>query len=129
MPPAGRKLLDKNARYAGKRLLVIEDGYFLDDETAALLRDIGVVVTRTTYRDLDDLADQDFDGGVIDLAIESDHAFNLLEQLESRGIPHVFAVNEKAGQTTSRFSPYCLCADSDELMIILDNLFHSSKLL
>jgi hypothetical protein len=120
--------LDKNARFTGKRLLVVENGYFLDDETAALLKQLGVVVTRATCRDVDDMTDmRQFDGGVVDLAIEGDLIFNLMERLESLHLPFVFAITERVARKAGHPSPYRLCADREELMAILEGLFEDSR--
>jgi hypothetical protein len=116
--------LDNSAQYAGKRLLIVEDSYFLDDGTFAALKRMKIAVIRTTAEGFGVMINAEtFDGAIIDLAIDADNSLKIAETLEERDIPHVFATHEPPGLLNPRFKPYRLCADAEELMVIFGSLF------
>jgi CheY-like chemotaxis protein len=80
---------------AGRRVLVVEDEYFLADDIVRALQALGAQVVGP-FGELDD-ATQGLDGGaavdaaVIDINLRSELVFPLARILRARKIPFVFA--------------------------------------
>ncbi len=79
---------------AGRRVLVIEDEYFLADDIARALTAIGAQIVGP-YGDLDeaaDIVDRDvaIDAAVVDINLRDKMAFPLAHTLRSRKVPLVF---------------------------------------
>jgi len=80
-------------RFAGRRILVIEDSPVVGPFTADLLEDLGCAVlgpapTMAVARELID--EEKFDAALVDVHIRGERAFPLCEVLAARGVPFVF---------------------------------------
>ena len=79
---------------AGRRILVIEDEYFLADDIARALRDLGARIVGPVgeFDDAASLVDADvaIDAAVVDINLRSDMVFPLARTLRARKVPFVF---------------------------------------
>ncbi len=79
---------------SGRRVLVIEDEYFLTDDIARALRDLGarVVGPVGALDDASSLIDGDIaiDAAIVDINLRSDMVFPLARTLRARNVPFVF---------------------------------------
>ncbi len=79
---------------SGRRVLVIEDEYFLADDIARALRDLGarVVGPVGALDDASSLIDGDIaiDAAIVDINLRSDMVFPLARTLRARNVPFVF---------------------------------------
>lgn len=109
--------------------MIIEDGFFLDDDTKRVLEDSGAILTVVNWIDADKaLSEQsDFDGVIIDINVEADAAFAVAERAGALKIPFVFAL-PKQQDGPRRFGGYTLCPDPDELAGIGSGLFGGPQL-
>ena len=78
----------------GRRVLVIEDEYFLADDIARALRELGARVVGPVgeLEEAMSLVDGDasIDGAVVDVNLRSDMVFPLARTLRARKVPFVF---------------------------------------
>ncbi len=86
--PTGRALL------SGRRILVVEDEYFLADDISSMLRSLGADVAGPTG-DINDalriLGDGSvIDGAVLDVNVHNDMVFPVAHELKARHVPFVF---------------------------------------
>ena len=87
---------------AGRRVLVVEDEFFLADDMAEALRTLGAEVvgpapTRAAAADL--LAGGRVDAAVLDINLRGETIFPLADALRARGVPFVFATGYDASAT------------------------------
>jgi CheY-like chemotaxis protein len=82
------------APLSGRRVLVIEDEYFLADDIARALRELGArsVGPVGEFEDAASLLDTDvtIDAAVLDINLRSDMVFPLARTLRARKVPFVF---------------------------------------
>jgi hypothetical protein len=91
---------------AGKRLLILEEGVFLDRITRRMLEAATAIVERASGVDAGLFlgGDIQYDGVIIDIYMDVDIAFWIVEQLEVHGVPFLFAVNDRNAKS-GRYSP------------------------
>ncbi|HEX2726407.1 MAG TPA: response regulator [Beijerinckiaceae bacterium] len=87
--------ISSQAALAGRRVLVVEDEYFVADDIARALHQLGAdVVGPFASRD-EALAcffsDDDVDIAVLDINVRGEMIYPLAEALRERGVPFVFA--------------------------------------
>jgi CheY-like chemotaxis protein len=79
---------------SGRRVLVIEDEYFLADDIARALRELGARVVGPVgeLEEATSLVDADIaiDAAVLDINLQSDMIFPLARTLRARKVPFVF---------------------------------------
>jgi hypothetical protein len=111
------------------RLLIVENGFLLDDETDEMLRELGAKISRVDAERRTPAGEFDaFDAAIIDIALNADLAFAWAEHLDGLDIPYVFATNLEKNSVDRHFHPYRLCADIDELDSIAQRLFGGERL-
>jgi CheY-like chemotaxis protein len=80
---------------AGRRILLVEDDYFIMDAMTSALESNGVTVVGPAARVEDALqlidAAGHIDGAVIDINLNGDLAYPVADALASRGVPLIFA--------------------------------------
>ncbi|TXI00338.1 MAG: response regulator transcription factor [Rhizobium sp.] len=117
-------------KLSGKRLLIVEDGYFLTDETRRKLQRLGAVILGPVG-DTDHAAGLveagEADAVILDLHLPVRHALRLVEQLEKRDLPYIFAIDREIALTTSGFSGFVLCEKSAAIEHIAEALFAERK--
>ena len=90
------------ARLSGRRILIVEDEYFLADDISRALRSAGADIAGPVG-ELDDALPILNSGGVLDAAvldvnIRNDRVFPVAQELRARGVPFVFTTGyDKVG--------------------------------
>lgn len=106
------------------RLLIVENGFFLDDETERLLQQLGAQIERVDGEHQTPPEEfASFDAAIIDIGLSAEETFAWAERLDESGIPYVFATNLQENGGERRFHPFRLCADLEELEVIALRLF------
>ncbi len=89
-----------SATLAGRRVLVVEDEYFIADDIARALRKLGAeVIGPLPSRDeaLDAFSSQGrIDAAVLDINLRGEVIYPLADALRQRGVPFVFATGYDA---------------------------------
>jgi CheY-like chemotaxis protein len=84
----------QRAPLAGRRILVVEDEYFLADDIGAALRTLGAEIAGPVG-DIEDATamlhgDAALDGAVLDVNIRTEMIFPIARELRARDVPFVF---------------------------------------
>lgn len=97
--------------FSGKRLLIVENSLFLSDEARRALQKLGTIIVGPTD-DLDAAADMieggEVDAAILDINIAAAEVFPLVERLDAKSLPYVFALADMPSMTTS-FAGFVLC--------------------
>lgn len=104
--------------YAGKRILVVEDEYFLADEVRRRLVALGATVVgpAASVEEAFELFDtSDIDAAILDIHLGDEFVFPVAERLDAMGVPFVFATNHDASILPGRFKGFSLCEKPTEL--------------
>jgi CheY-like chemotaxis protein len=112
--------------FVGKKVLIVEDEYFLADETRRKLEDIGAVVVGpvgTVKAALELLETEQIDAAILDIHLIDEHVFPVAEELERRDIPFVFATGYDPSILPAKFTGFALCEKPTELGDIAEALF------
>jgi len=92
---------------AGRRVLVVEDEYFLADDIARALNRLGarIIGPFGDLGDATDIVDRDFaiDAAVVDVNLQSEMVFPLARLLRARNIPFVFTTGYDRNSIDSEF--------------------------
>jgi len=115
--------------FAGKRILVVEDEYFLADETRQKLDHLGAIVVGPAANVEDALrliSSLDIDGAILDVHLGDEFVFPVAEALEAVDVPFVFATGYDAFIIPAKFSGFALCEKPTELGKIASALFGPS---
>jgi CheY-like chemotaxis protein len=113
---------------AGKRILIVEDEYFLADETRRELEQVGAIVVGPTARveeALSLIANSRVDAAILDVHLGEELVFPVAEELDRKDIPFVFATGYDPAVVPARFSGFTLCEKPTELGNIAQMLFGS----
>jgi len=84
---------------AYRRVLIVEDEYFLADDMAQALEKLGAQVVgpvQTTDKALAVLTDEPVDAAVLDINLKGETVFPLADALRDKGVPFVFATGYDA---------------------------------
>ncbi|WP_372353426.1 response regulator [Rhizobium sp. BT-226] len=112
--------------FAGKRVLIVEDEYFLADETRRKLEKAGATVigpVAGVTAALDLVENEEIDAAILDVHLEGDFVFPVADELERRDIPFVFATAFDPSVIPTRFTGFALCEKPTELGKIAEALF------
>jgi len=115
--------------FAGKRILIVEDEYFLADKTRQKLEHLGAPVVGPAANVEDALlliSSSDIDGAILDVYLGEEFVFPVAEELETADVPFVFATGYDALIIPAKFSGFALCEKPTELGKIASVLFGSS---
>lgn len=114
---------------AGSRLLVVEDEYYLADDTRSVLSNVGVHVVgpMATLEEAEAFlrAGAAVDGVLLDLNLRGTLAFGMADALQSRGIPFAFMTGYDCAALPDRFAQVPKLqkpASSDELIRVATKL-------
>lgn len=111
------------------RLLVVEKGFFLDDETKTLLREFGALIERVDgERGAASHRLGTFDAAIIDISLNADESFAWARRLDEFDVAYVFATNLRENNSDERFRPFRLCANPRELEFIARSLFGEERI-
>jgi CheY-like chemotaxis protein len=124
----GSKLLENSAidLFAGKRVLIVEDEYFLADETRRKLEAAGATVVGpvgAVAAALDLLDTENVDAAILDIHLGEELVFPVADELERRDIPFVFATGYDPSILPAKFTGFTLCEKPTELGDIAKALF------
>ncbi|SFB62424.1 Response regulator receiver domain-containing protein [Rhizobium sp. NFR07] len=112
--------------FKGKHILIVEDEYFLADETRRKLERLGATVVGPAGSVEDALrliASSKIDGAILDVHLGDEFVFPVAEELDGADIPFVFATGYNPSVIPARFSGYALCEKPTELGKIAAALF------
>ena len=112
--------------FAGRRILIVEDEYFLADETRQKLEQLGAIVVgpAATVEDaLELIASSKIDGAILDVHLGDEFVFPVAEELEQADVPFVFATGYDPDVIPVKFSGFALCGKPTELGKIASALF------
>ncbi|GES48769.1 hypothetical protein Rhsp01_13880 [Rhizobium sp. NBRC 114257] len=97
--------------FSGKRLLVAESGYFLTDEVRQKLCELGAIIVSPVH-DLEHASDlieaNDLDAAILDLNLEAEQVFPLVERLDRQKIPYLFALGGDPIDADMNFAGFVL---------------------
>ena len=104
---------------AGRRILVVEDEYFVADSLRLYLESEDAVVVgpvASVGAAIDLVADcGPLDGAVLDVNLQGVRAFPVAEALSARGVPFVFMTGYGADSIPERFSSVPRCVKPFQL--------------
>ena len=112
--------------FKGKNILVVEDEYFLADETRRELENLGANVVGPAADSSTALAlieDEAIDAAILDIMLEGESVFEVAERLEEMDIPYVFATSYDESIVPERLSQYVFCSKPFHLNMIAKALF------
>jgi CheY-like chemotaxis protein len=121
---------DESSKFSGKRILVVEDEYFLADETRRQLQKLGAVVVGPTGH-VDEalllIAGEAVDAAILDVHLDGELVFPVAERLEELGIPYVFASGYDPSIIPARFTGFVLSEKPIDLEHIARALFSPAR--
>lgn len=98
---------------AGRRLLVVEDEFYLAEALAGDLAALGATVVGpvpSVDDALDLIEDTDrIDGAVLDLNLQGEYAYPVADALTERGVPFVFTTGYDASAIPGRYAAVARC--------------------
>ncbi|MCJ8519094.1 CheY-like chemotaxis protein [Pseudorhizobium tarimense] len=112
--------------FAYKSILIVEDEYFLADETRRKLEHLGSKVIGPTARvseALDLIGDQQVDAAILDVHLGDELVFPVAERLAELDIPFVFATGYDPSIIPVPYTGFALCEKPTELENIAAELF------
>ena len=113
--------------FSGKRLLIVESSMFLSDQARQALQKLGTIIVGPTD-DLNAAAEliegYELDAAILDISIAAAEIFPLVEQLDTKSLPYVFALADMPSMTTS-FAGFVLCDSATSIDEIAKALFGS----
>ncbi|PDT20973.1 response regulator [Rhizobium hidalgonense] len=112
--------------FSGKRILIVEDEYFLADETRRKLEDLGAIVvgpTANVRHALDLINQEPIDAAILDICLGDELVFAVADELEARDINFVFATGYDLSDIPVRYRGFALCEKPTELEMIAVALF------
>lgn len=114
----------------GKRLLIVEEDFLAADDVCSTLRDLGATVVRSApgvEAGITVLELQTVDGAILDIRLDEANVFLLVERLQERGIPFVFASTLSHSDGHTLYGGYLLCKTPNELRDIATALFDPAR--
>jgi DNA-binding response OmpR family regulator len=112
--------------YAGKRILVVEDEYFLADEVRRKLVDLGAIVIGPVahVEDALDLIEANaVDAAILDVHLGDEFVFPVAERLDELDVSFVFATGYDPSFIPREFTGFSLCEKPTELGKIANALW------
>ncbi|MDX3927825.1 MAG: response regulator [Shinella sp.] len=112
--------------FKDRRILIVEDEYFLADETRTKLQQLGAVVVGPTgdvAHALELIGDEPVDAAILDVYLDGEMVFPVAEKLQQLGIPYVFATGYDPSIIPEQFTGFVLSAKPIALDHIARALF------
>ncbi|WP_431323316.1 response regulator [Rhizobium sp. YTU87027] len=117
--------------FAGKRILIVEDEYFVADETRKALLAAGAQVigpAPTVDIGMSMIDREIVDAAILDIRLEGETVFPIAERLQGLAVPFVFATAYVDADIPEKFGGYLLCEKPTALAEIATALFASKPL-
>ncbi|MFC3640433.1 response regulator [Aquibium oceanicum] len=117
--------------FAGRRILIVEDEYFLAEDIREELERFGVEVVgpasdvSSAIRMID--VDAPIDGAILDVNIKGETVFPVADLLMDQGVPFVFASGFDPGLEARRYPGFVLCRKPLKLHEIAEALFGKGR--
>jgi len=113
--------------FAGRRILVVEDEFFLAEDVVKGLEANGAQVVGPVA-DIDDALDlidetEHLDAAVLDLNLRGEMAFAVADALIERGVPFVFATGYDKAVIPARYGTVTRCEKPIDVWKIASALF------
>ena len=109
-------------RLAERRILLVEDDYFIVDDMARSLKAKGAEVIGPAATVADALAllarTRDLDAAVLDINLQGEMVFALADALTARGVPFVFASGYDPAMVPARYAEITHCEKPVEPAVI-----------
>ncbi|MBW9091644.1 response regulator [Rhizobium wenxiniae] len=105
-------------KFKGKRILVVEDEYFLADEVRQKLIALGakVVGPVASVRDAMELIEaSEIDAAILDIHLGDEFVFPVADRLDELNIPFVFATGYDRAFVPVEYTGFALCEKPTEL--------------
>lgn len=117
--------------FAGRRILIVEDEYFLAEDIRDELERFGVEVVGPAG-DISSAIrmihlEGPIDGAILDINIRGETVFPVADLLMERGVPFVFASGFEPTQEARRYPGFILCRKPLRLHEIAEALFGSGQ--
>jgi DNA-binding response OmpR family regulator len=98
----------KDERLDGRRVLIVEDEYFIADDLSSALIEAGANVLGP-IPDVSEAnallaADSNIDAAILDINLHGEMAFSVADALQTRGIPFMFSTGYDEWTLPDRFS-------------------------
>lgn len=123
--------MDKHLqKFKGKRILVLEDGTLLDEQSRRALERLGATIagrTASAEKALLLLEEHKVDAAILDVFLDDALVFPVVKMLEEMEIPYVFATSYVASIVPDKFSGYILSAEAEELAKVSRGLFSGQR--
>jgi two-component SAPR family response regulator len=114
-------------RIGGKRVLLVEDEYFIVQDLVRALKEAGaeVIGPVATVRDALRLvaASAALDGAVLDINLQGDMVYPVADALITRGVPFVFATGYGRESLPARYNAVPRCEKPVEAEKVVKALF------
>lgn len=113
-------------KFAGKRILIVEDEYFLADETRHKLDQLGAIVigpAAHVEQALRLIEQERIDAAILDVHLGDEFVFPVAEELDRLDIPFVFATGYDPAFIPKKFTGFAFCEKPAELENIAAALF------
>src|SRR5262245_45011396 len=112
--------------FAGRRILIVEDEYFLADETRRTLTGLNAHVVgpaASVMKAMELIEGERIDAAILDVYLDGEFVFPVAEKLEELGIPYVFATGYDPSVISERFQGFTLSEKPIDLNEIAKALF------
>ncbi|MCB8837054.1 response regulator [Aurantimonas sp. VKM B-3413] len=115
----------------GRRILIVEDDYFLAEDMMLLFTEAGATVAGPVATLAEALAavegEAQLDGAVLDINLRGELSFPVADALISRGVPFVFATGYDCSLLPERFANVPACEKPVAPDWLTATLFGSGK--
>ncbi|WP_075292952.1 hypothetical protein [Pararhizobium arenae] len=112
--------------FAGKRIFIIDAGYFLTDEVRAKLEAFGAQIVVSSARSKDALLllrNTVIDAAILDIHLRDEVIFPIVESLELRNVPFIFATSQSPVALAPRFTGFRMSVKREDLEDIARAVF------
>lgn len=113
--------------FKGKRILIVEDEYFVADEARRALERAGATVigpAPSVDIGLALIDEHVIEGAILDIRLDGETVFPIAERLQGIGIPFVFATAYLGSDIPQRYGGYYLAGKPNALDDIATALFN-----
>ena len=118
---------DTQASFKGRRLLVVEDDYFIVEDLLRQLEQAGVEVVGPVPNLGQAMkllgSTQELDGAILDIDLQGELVFPLADALLSRNIPFVFLTGYEPAMIPPRFDRIPHCTKPVQFEVLASALF------